>query len=344
MKELSKIPIENIYYMLCYAWNKLDYLDRNKVGILEENDVLNLLCRIFVNEVNFITKKGINREYNSFDEEVSTIKGKININKSIELMLSKKNKLNCGYEELDFNITINKILKTTIINLLKTKNLSEYNKKYLKNILFYFSSIDTIYLNERLFNSIKYNTSNKSYKFIINICKLINDNLLIAENGEEAEFYNFLEDERKMAYLFENFIRNFYKKELKSSKVYRENIKWNLKGENLEYIPKMETDISIEFSNKKIIMDTKYYKNALNNNFGKDKLISGNLYQLFAYLKNNENKSFKDKNSEGILIYPRVNIDLDLRYTMENHIIKICTVNLNMKWNNIKDRLLTIIL
>lgn len=75
--------------MLCYAWDKLDYLDRNKVGILEENDVLNLFSRIFVNEVNFIIKKGLYREYNSFEEESSIIKGKINLNKSITLILNK---------------------------------------------------------------------------------------------------------------------------------------------------------------------------------------------------------------------------------------------------------------
>lgn len=342
--ELSKIPIENIYYMLCYAWDKLDYLERNKVGTLEEKDILNLLARIFVNEVNFIIKKGLYRQYNSFEEETSLIKGKINLNKSMALTVNKKNKLNCNYEELDFNITINRILKTTIMNLIKIEDLSEDNKKYLKKILFYFNSIDTVYLNDRLFSSIKYNPNNKAYKFIINICKLINDNLLLSKNGDSAEFYNFLEDERKMAYLFENFVRNFYKKQLKSSKVYRENIKWALTGENLEYMPKMETDISIELSNKKIIMDTKYYKNALNRNFGKDKLISGNLYQLFAYLKNNESKSSKDKNADGILLYPRVNKDLNLKYSMENHIIKICTINLNMKWQNIEDRLLKIII
>lgn len=40
---------------------------------------------------------------------------------------------------------------------------------------------------------------------------------------------------------------------------------------------------------------------------------------------------------------PRVNKDLDLKYNIENHIIKICTVNLNMKWYNIENRLLEII-
>jgi len=329
--------------MLCYAWDKLEYLQRNKVGVLDERDVINLLCRVFVKEANFLIKKGLYREYKSFNEETSILRGKINFNESISLMVNKKNKLNCSYEELDFNILINKILKTTIINLLKIDELSETNRKHLKQVLSYFNAIDTIHLDERLFKNIKYNPSNKAYEFIINICKLIKDNLLIDKKGECALFYNFLEDEKKMAYLFESFVRNFYKKELKSSRVYRENISWRFTGGNLNYLPIMQTDISIELPHKKIIMDTKYYKTALTSNFGKDKLNSGNLYQLFAYLKNNEVKSPKDKTAEGILLYPRVNKDLDLSYTMENHVLKVCTVNLSMKWQKIEERLLRIV-
>lgn len=48
----------------------------------------------------------------------------------------------------------------------------------------------------------------------------------------------------------------------------------------------MQTDISLESSERKIIMDTKYYQNTLTKNFGSQKLISGNLYQMFAYLSN----------------------------------------------------------
>lgn len=225
--------------MLCYAWDKLEYLDRNKVGVLQERDILNLLCRVFVNEVEFLLKKGLYREYRSFEEETSILRGKINFNESLLLMSNKKNKLICSYEELDFNIIMNKILKSTIINLLKTSQLSDDNRNHLKKVLAYFSSIDTIYLSERVFKGIRYNSSNKAYEFIINICKLVNDNMLIDEKGKKAEFYNFLEDERKMAYLFENFVRNFYKKELRHSNVYRENITWELKGENLNYLPLM---------------------------------------------------------------------------------------------------------
>ena len=45
--------------------------------------------------------------------------------------------------------------------------------------------------------------------------------------------------ERKMAYLFESFVRNFYKKELRGAKVYREDMYWELTGEFVEFLPKM---------------------------------------------------------------------------------------------------------
>ena len=59
MKELNSIPIENIYYMLCYSWDKLDYINRNKIGIEESIDIQNLLCRILVDEVDILIKGSV---------------------------------------------------------------------------------------------------------------------------------------------------------------------------------------------------------------------------------------------------------------------------------------------
>ena len=59
LKELNSIPIENIYYMLCYSWDKLDYISRNKIGIEESMDIQNLLCRILVDEVDILIKGSV---------------------------------------------------------------------------------------------------------------------------------------------------------------------------------------------------------------------------------------------------------------------------------------------
>lgn len=343
MSELNSIPIENIYYMLCYSWDKLGYIDRNKIGIEESKDIQNLLCRILVDEVDILIKKGVKKNYKSINESGSLIKGKIDFNRSIKFKSTKQCKMNYYYDELDENILINTIIKTTLVNLIKLDSLESNNKNKVKRLIKYFSFIDTIVLSKKIFKGILFNRMNKEYKFIVNICELIFDNLLINKSGNDAEFYNFIEDERKMAYLFECFVRNFYKRELKGAKVYREDIRWNLKGDFLEFLPKMQTDISLEYNGKKYIIDTKYYRKSLVNNYGREKIISGNLYQIFSYLKNNEYKSEMNKYATGILLYPRVDKSLDLEYSMENHYINIYTVNLNSKWININNRLLSLI-
>ena len=224
--------------------------------------------------------------------------------------------------------------------------MKELNSIQIENIcrlIKYFRFIDTISLNKKIFENISFNKMNREYKFIINICQLIFDNLLINKNDNSAEFYNFIEDERKMAYLFESFVRNFYKKELRGANVYREDIYWELTGEFVEFLPKMQTDISLEYNDKKYLIDTKYYKKSLVENYGSKKLISGNLYQIFSYLKNNESKSKKDEFATGILLYPRVDKTLYLEYSMDKHNINIYTVNLNSKWNEISKRLISLI-
>ena len=56
--------------------------------------------------------------------------------------------------------------------------------------------------------------------------------------------------------------------------------------EDLRYLPTMRTDVSLESSTRHIVIDAKYYSKTLQTYFGTDTIHSGNLYQLYAYLKN----------------------------------------------------------
>ena len=43
--QASPIPIKNLFYMLCYAWNVLAVMDDVKVGSDDYDDAYNLLAR-----------------------------------------------------------------------------------------------------------------------------------------------------------------------------------------------------------------------------------------------------------------------------------------------------------
>ncbi|QCX34858.1 5-methylcytosine-specific restriction endonuclease system specificity protein McrC [Caloramator sp. E03] len=329
--------------MLCYAWDRLKEKDEVKVSQSDFSDIYNLLSRVLINNLEKLIKKGFYKEYNVNYKETSTLRGKINFNDSLKHFGFKRGKLYCEFDDFSYNILYNQIIKTILYILIKYKYLDEEYKEKIYEMLNYFEDISLLRLKSEHFSKVKLNKNNLYYGFVLDICQLIFDNCLIDESKGDFLFKDFERDDRAMAYLFENFVRNFYKRECKEFKVYRENINWAEKDSKVDLLPIMQTDISLESADRKIIIDTKYYKNSLSNNYGAEKLISSNLYQLFAYLKNIEYKSDKDINAEGILIYPKTSKELNLRYVIHGHKIKICTVDLNRDWQVIHNRLIEII-
>jgi 5-methylcytosine-specific restriction enzyme subunit McrC len=151
-----------------------------------------------------------------------------------------------------------------------------------------------------------------------------------------------------MASLFEAFIRNFYAKEQSQFRVRREDISWDaipLGGTNENYLPKMQTDVTLESVARKIIIETKYYANALNSRYEAEKFNSGNLYQIYSYLRNIETKLNHPKNREveGILLYPSTGYTLNEKFKVGSHDLCIRTIDLTKTWREIHIELLNVI-
>ena len=332
------IPIKNIYYLLCYAWNKLEEGELVDVSAEDESDLLNLLSRVLVNGTKMLLKRGINKQYLTENEVYQGIKGKVNITDSLRKNLFSKGFSICEFDEISADILPNQILKTTLQNLIKTTKLSPVLKQEIRTIIYRLHEVSEIILTDGVFHQVQINRNNSFYAFLLNISELIYKNLLINQETGNFQFKDFLRDERQMAILFEEFIRNFYKIEAPEAKVFREDLRWKMAGEAHHFLPKMQTDISIKINDRKLIIDAKYYKETLQKYYDSEKIHSQHLYQLFAYLKNQE-----DTKAEGILIYPTVQKSLSLTYIHEKHTIRIETLNLNQDWQIVKADLLRII-
>lgn len=102
-----------------------------------------------------------------------------------------------------------------------------------------------------------------------------------------------------------------------------------------DFLHIMRTDIVVENKNQKLIIDAKYYSNALQvRNVGDTKkLISGNLYQIYTYINNSTFEGMKS----GMLIYPVVDTDMDFVYSIQGGKIYVKTLNLNTSWDNIRN-------
>lgn len=335
LKTYTKIPIQNIYYMLCYAWNC--YPEKQWVDVLslEQKDLTEMLSELFEKSVSSLVKKGLYKEYIPHQEKLGVIRGKVNFTESIRSRTFHQAKLVCDFDEFSEDILHNQLIYATLRLLLKVGNLSANIKARLKRLAPYFANVSLISLNSTQFKLPRIHQNNHQYRFILNLCELLYHQVLIEEGNGNYQFKDFDITDQKIASLFEAFVRNFYKKECPNYKVYREVIYWE--ADYQDFLPRMETDISIKAGNRKIIIDTKFYKEALTLYHGNQKIKTQNLYQLYAYLNNDPDRHHYQM--EGILLYPEVDKPIDIDYNIQGNIIKIKTINLNQKWQGIEDRL-----
>lgn len=343
-----KIPIQNIYYLLCYAWDKLEEGKKINVSQSDFENAIELYARVLINGCKHLFKRGLERNYNDVSREYVGIKGKIDFNASLNKNLFKQGRAICQFDEFETNILQNQILKATLKRLTKIKSL---DKKVKQEIWFYyskFSYVDEIEIQLALFSKVRIHRNNSFYDFLLKISQLIIESTVLNEAEGNYHFKEFIGSDKAMASLFEAFVRNFYRKEQLMFTVRRENIDWDaipVGGNSASYLPKMQTDVTLESENRKIILETKYYASALNSRFEGEKFHSGNLYQLYSYLRNIETKLTHLKNivSEGILLYPAVGYQLNENYILGTHKLSVKTIDLSKSWREIEKQLFAII-
>lgn len=328
--------------MLLYTWDRAKDIDNIDINKVKGNNLYDLLALVLSKSISKVIKKGIYKEYKACYEETPSLKGKINFDDSLKRDSFRKGRAFCEFDEFSYDVIHNQILKYTMHNILKSKEISKPIKDEIMKLYHYFNEVSLIRINKNSFKNAKIHKNNIHYKLTIDICKLIFDNMMPDESDGSITFKEFYKEDREMAYIFENFVRNFYKKHLDDCSVVREDIRWDVKGDNLSFLPLMKTDITIKEKDRVTIMDTKYYRNSLAKNMESEKFHSNNLYQIFSYVKNAEAKGDIYKTSRGMLLYPEVDKPLDESYEIQGHTIKVCTVNLNDDWKCIHNRLLDI--
>jgi len=342
-----QIPIENIYFLLCYAWNKLDEKERINVSIDDKTELLDLFAKVLINATKMLIKRCIAKNYVDHTEELAGVKGKVQISQTLKSNLLFKQRTICNFDDFSANIILNQILVSTIYRLIRTKGLDKQLKSELVSLQRMLSGIDQIEITYPLFKQVRLSRNNHFYGFVMNVCQIIYESTFPSEEQGKYKFSDFTRDDRKMNQLFEAFLRNFYRIEQKKYKtVKKETIKWqfdNTDNESYQYLPQMETDITLENDAEKVIIDAKFYRETMTLNYDKERIKSSNLYQLFSYLLNQQDSNFKTQNATGILLYPTIETDYNLNFKYSGHKILIRTVNLNSNWRNISSRLKVII-
>ena len=118
-----QIPIENIYYLLCYAWNKLDEKDRVSFSIDDITDLIVFFAKVLIIASKMLLKRGIDKSYIDHTTELAGVKGKLEMSQTLKSNLLYRQRTICTFDEFSANILSNQILVTTLYILIGTKGL-----------------------------------------------------------------------------------------------------------------------------------------------------------------------------------------------------------------------------
>ena len=333
------IRIQNIYYMLAYAFQVLNEQGYKNIATEEFDNTAELCAAILARGISTQVKRGLGKEYIPQTEALSSLRGKLDISESIKTQTFLKKQMICSYDDFSVNSVMNRIIKSTVLILLKG-DISKSRKKELRKLMVFFDDVHVIDLYSVNWN-MQYNRNNQTYRMLISICYLVFKGLLQTQSDGTTKLMDFL-DEQRMHRLYEKFILEYYRKEHPELTTNASQIPWQLDDDFGDMLPVMQTDIMLTKDEKTLIIDAKYYAHTTQRQYDKNTLHSGNLYQIFTYVKNKEAELAEQPHKvAGMLLYARTDEEIypEKEYRMSGNQIGVRTLNLDGDFDMIKNQL-----
>ena len=160
---------------------------------------------------------------------------------------------------------------------------------------------------------------------------------------EKGKFKLLCFSDEHMNRLYERFVLEYFKSKYPELKPEAPYINWCLEDSDndygIEFLPTMKSDIVLHNGEKILIIDAKYYGSVFRTHYEKQQLHSGNLYQIFTYVKNMDPQS--TGKVSGLLLYAKTGEALspDFSYSMHGNNISVKSLDLGMDFNNIAQQL-----
>lgn len=341
MTEDKGILIQNIYYMLSYAFQVLKWENYREIAGEPFENIQDLFAAILAKGIARQLKHGLYREYIPKTESLPVLRGKLDIQETINNRIRQRQQLGCEYDELSENNTYNQILRTTADILIRDPSVAAERRQALKRVNLFFDGIDMINPAGIHWNTLVYHRSNQTYRMLMNICYFVLDGMLQTTEQGKHRMREFSDEH--MERLYEKFVLEYYRTHHPHLRATPARVKWDLDEDNdecaLTFLPAMQTDITLRGDVRMLIIDAKYYGRIMLEHHNSESIRSAHLYQIYTYVKNLD--ADHTGNVSGVLLYARTGEELipDFDYGIGGNRIGVKTLDLNKPFALIAEQL-----
>jgi 5-methylcytosine-specific restriction enzyme subunit McrC len=346
------IPIKNLWYMLLYAWEKSAFLNRWKVEIESAPTLDALLATILCKLLEQRLRIGLGRGYADEAKTIRGARGRVDFTESLRRLTFENGQAHCRYQTYTHNVPKNQIIRSTIGRLVQTgrfgteRSKADEIKGELRQLVRALDGVEFCEPTQDLIRRQTLGRNDADYQVMLNICSLM---LLGGMPTEKEGRHSLPRLDRGRIILnqvFEKFVASFYKISLRGWEVRPQKcLDWNAEKSS-DFMPSMRVDVSLteKASGRRIALDTKFTAASLiSSRWGSSIFDSSHVYQIYAYLRSQEQLSESDRRAAGILLYPTAANSLDEAVEVQGHTIYFKTLDLSSNWQDIETRLLSIV-
>ena len=337
------IVIQNVYVMLAYAFRAIKAKSISRVGSENFDNLHDLLAEILIRGMNSQIKRGLHQEYLSRTEELSTVRGRIDIAQTVNRHAHSRGRVVCNFDEYLPDTPHNQALKSVISLLIRRGNISRARQVSLRRLLPYLEDVALVPPTSVRWNELHYHRANASYRLLLGVCELIVLGLLPNEDDGDMKLESWFSDEA-MSTLYERFLREYFVLHHPELSPSAPLIDWAVSdgiASGLHQLPKMRTDLTLRKGANRLIIDAKYYGKSMQTNrfSAKSTVNSANLYQILTYVKNEDVK--QTGNVAGLLLYAKTGgfEQPELDVVVQGSRIGAQTLDLNKPWVEVRAEL-----
>jgi 5-methylcytosine-specific restriction enzyme subunit McrC len=337
--------------MLLYAWQGQRFQSMVRRGVEDAPTLQALLATVLVDLLNQRFRIGLGREYIDTQEAIKGLRGRVDLERSLRERRFDRGEAVCRFTTYDHDAPRNRIIKSGLERLILKGDFGSDPKaatalrarlrrahRDMEGVRSFDATVEDI-------RRIHLGPNDGDYRLMLNMCEFILASLMPTQAPGTAPVRSWVQKGmHPLAKLFEDFVPAFLRRHLNGWKVSTQT-RWQWPATSTR-LPIMIPDVLLERSSdgQRIILDTKFSKKALSSAHGGAATFeSSHLYQLYAYLRTQEDISTMHATARGILLYPSTGVPLREQFVVQGHDFTIATIDLTQRWPEIEAEILSVV-
>ena len=349
----SGIPVRNVWLLFLYASELSKFRHHFSAEVEESPDLKSLIARLLCHTIDTCLRRGLSFHHRQREDVLDRVRGRIDVLKSFSQGLLERGKVACRYNDLTLHTPRNRYARAALVRLSvylghEHEDLARRCRMLAGAMLRAGVKGDKPSRAELIADQIARHES--SDRLMVSLSKAVFDLVLPTESEGRYLLPEASRSDIVFHQLYEKAVGNFFKVNLsrsdgwdvRSGEMYDWNVECGSSGIDA-YMPKMISDIVLKNvrEGRKIVIDTKFTK--VHSHRYSDRFKSAHIYQMYAYLRSQERMDDPlSLTSEGILLYPTVDHEVDETAVIQGHHIRFATVDLAQSSNDIEERLKSI--